>query len=53
MITGWKQMSNGNTYYFDATTGELKYNTWVNVSTGSYYLQSDGSLAKASSGQFK
>ena len=53
MITGWKQMSNGNTYYFDETTGELKYNTWVNVATGSYYLQSDGSLAKANSGQTK
>ena len=53
MITGWKQMSNGNTYYFDETSGELKYNTWVNVATGSYYLQSDGSLAKASSGQTK
>ena len=53
MITGWKQMSNGNTYYFDSNSGELKYNTWVNLSTGSYYLQSDGSLAKASSGQTK
>lgn len=53
MITGWKQMSNGNVYYFDTTNGELKYNTWVNLSTGSYYLQSDGSLAKASSGQTK
>lgn len=51
MITGWRQMSNGNTYYFDPTTGELRYNTWVNVSTGSYYLQGDGALAKASSGQ--
>ena len=53
MITGWKQMSNGNMYYFDTNSGELKYNTWVNLSTGSYYLQSDGSLAKASSGQTK
>ncbi len=53
MITGWRQMSNGSTYYFDPTTGELRYNTWVNVSTGSYYLQADGSLAKAASGQTK
>lgn len=53
MVTGWKQMSNGNVYYFDPTTGELRYNTWVNVSTGSYYLQADGSLAKADSGKTK
>ena len=53
MIVGWRQMSNGNTYYFDPSSGELRYNTWVNVSTGSYYLQSDGSLAKANSGQTK
>ncbi len=51
MITGWRQMSNGNTYYFDPSTGELRYNTWVNVSTGSYYLQGDGALAKANAGQ--
>ena len=51
MVTGWKQMSNGNIYYFDPTSGELRYNTWVNVSTGSYYLQADGALAKADAGK--
>lgn len=50
MITGWRDFSNGKTYYFDPTTGELKYNTWINLTTGSYYLQEDGSLAKANSG---
>lgn len=50
MITGWRDFSNGKTYYFDPTTGELKYNTWINLTTGSYYLQEDGSLAKATSG---
>ena len=50
MITGWRDFSNGKTYYFDPSTGELKYNTWVNLTTGSYYLQEDGSLAKATSG---
>lgn len=50
MITGLRQFSNGNSYYFDTTTGELRYNTWVNLSTGAYYLQADGSIAKASPG---
>ena len=50
MITGWRDFSNGKTYYFDTTTGELKHNTWLNLSNGSYYLKEDGSLAKASSG---
>ena len=50
MVTGWKTMSNGSTYYFDPSSGEMRYNTWVNVSTGAYYLQEDGSLAKASPG---
>lgn len=53
MITGWRQMSNGEMYYFDPTSGELRYNTWVNVSTGAYYLQADGTLARASQGQTK
>lgn len=53
MITGWREMSNGKMYYFDPTNGELRYNTWINVSTGGYYLQADGSLAKADAGQTK
>lgn len=53
MITGWRQMSNGEMYYFAPTSGELRYNTWVNVSTGAYYLQADGTLARASQGQTK
>ncbi len=50
MITGLRQFSNGNSYYFDPTTGELRYNTWINLSTGAYYLQADGSIAKAAAG---
>ena len=53
MITGWRQMSNGNMYYFDPASGEMRHGTWVNVSTGAYYLQDDGTLAKAPSGQTK
>ena len=53
MITGWRQMSNGEMYYFDPNSGELRFNTWVNVSTGAYYLQADGTLAKASKGSTK
>lgn len=53
MVTGWRVMTNGNTYYFDTSTGEFKYNTWVNTTTGAYYLQSDGALAKASAGSTK
>ena len=53
MITGWRQMSNGQMYYFDPTSGELRHNTWVNVSTGAYYLQADGTLAKADKGNTK
>ena len=53
MITGWREFSNGNIYYFDPTSGVLKSNTWVNMSTGAYYLQQDGSLARASKGQTK
>ena len=53
MVTGWQTFSNGNTYYFDATNGDLKSNTWLNLTDGSYYLQSDGSLAKAPAGQTK
>lgn len=51
MITGWRQMSNGNMYYFDPTSGEMRHGTWVNVSTGAYYLQDDGTLARAERGQ--
>ena len=53
MITGWRQMSNGSMYYFDPAQGELRHGTWVNVSTGAYYLQDDGTLAKAPKGQTK
>ena len=53
MVTSWRQMSNGSTYYFDPNTGELRHNTWVNVSTGAYYLQADGTLAKADKGTTK
>ena len=53
MITGWRQMSNGAMYYFDPNSGELRHNTWVNVSTGAYYLQADGTLAKADKGTTK
>ena len=53
MITGWRQMSNGAMYYFDPNSGELRYNTWINVSTGAYYLQADGTLAKADKGTTK
>ncbi|MBR1454394.1 MAG: hypothetical protein IJ593_07090 [Lachnospiraceae bacterium] len=53
MIKGWRQMSNGNTYYFDTSSGELKRNTWINVSTGAYYLQADGALVKADAGTTK
>lgn len=53
MIKGWRQMSDGKTYYFDPSSGELKRNTWLNVSTGAYYLQADGSLAKADAGTTK
>ena len=28
MITGWRQMSNGNMYYFDPTSGEMRHGTW-------------------------
>lgn len=51
MITGWRQMTNGSMYYFDPSSGELRHGTWVNVSTGAYYLQDDGTLAKAPQGQ--
>lgn len=50
MIKGFKDFSNGKRYYFDTATGELKYNTWINDATGGYYLQADGSLARASAG---
>ncbi|MDO5564306.1 MAG: serine hydrolase [Eubacteriales bacterium] len=53
MITGWREFTNGSTYYFDLSTGELKYNTWINTSTGAYFLQADGSLAKADAGKTK
>lgn len=53
MITGWRQMSNGEMYYFDPNSGEMRHNTWVNVSTGAYYLQADGTLARASQGSVK
>lgn len=53
MVTGWQTFSNGKTYYFDANNGDLKSNTWINLSDGSYYLQSDGSLAKADTGKTK
>lgn len=53
MVTGWKQMSNGAMYYFDPSSGELRHSTWVNVSTGAYYLQDDGTLAKADKGTTK
>ncbi|MBR4315128.1 MAG: hypothetical protein IKP66_09490 [Lachnospiraceae bacterium] len=53
MITGWRQMSNGAMYYFDPNSGELRHNTWINVSTGAYYLQADGTLAKADKGTTK
>ena len=53
MVTGWQTFSNGNTYYFDTTNGDLKSNTWINLSDGSYYLQTDGSLAKADRGKTK
>lgn len=53
MITGWRQMSNGAMYYFDPNSGELRHNTWINVSTGAYYLQADGTLAKADKGSIK
>lgn len=51
MITGWRVFSNNKFYYFDPANGEFRYNTWVNTSTGAYYLQADGSLAKAPAGQ--
>lgn len=53
MITGWREFSNGKYYYFDPTNGEFRYNTWVNTDNGAYYLQSDGSLARAEKGQTK
>ena len=53
MITGWRQMANGEMYYFDPNSGELRFNTWINVSTGAYYLQADGTLAKANAGSTK
>lgn len=53
LITGWRELSNGKVYYFDASSGALRRSTWINTSTGSYYLQSDGSLAKADSGTTK
>lgn len=53
MITGWREFTNGHTYYFDPSTGELRYNTWVNTATGAYYLQADGSLDKATPGTTK
>ena len=53
MIVGWRLFSNGNYYYFDPSSGELKYNTWINTQSGAYYLQSDGSLAVAPRGTTK
>ena len=53
MITGWRDFTNGKRYYFDSTTGELKLNTWINTSNGAFYLQADGSLAKADAGTTK
>ena len=53
MIVGWRLFSNGNYYYFDPNSGELKYNTWINTQSGAYYLQSDGSLAVAPRGTTK
>lgn len=53
MITGWKEFTNGNLYYFDPQTGALKINTWVNTPSGAYFLQIDGSLARAEKGKTK
>lgn len=53
MITGWRQFSNGKFYYFEPGNGEFRHSTWVNISTGAYYLQADGSLATAEKGTTK
>lgn len=51
MVTGWREFSNGKMYYFDPTNGEFRYNTWVNTDKGAFYLQADGTLAKADAGK--
>ncbi len=53
MVTGFRDFSNGERYYFDETNGELKANTWVNTSLGAYYLDEAGRVQRANPGTTK
>lgn len=53
MVTGFRDFSNGERYYFDETSGELKVNTWVNTTLGAYYLDEAGRVQRANPGTTK
>ena len=45
MVTGWKQFSNGNWYYFDPQNGTMVRSKWIIDGQKSYYVQENGVLA--------
>ena len=53
MVTGFRDFSNGERYYFDETSGELKTNTWVNTTLGAFYLDVNGKVERADRGTTK
>ena len=53
MVTGFRDSSNGERYYFDEVNGELKMNTWVNTTLGAYYLDEAGRVQRANPGTTK
>lgn len=53
MVTGFRDFSNGERYYFDETSGELKTNTWVNTALGAFYLDVNGKVERADRGTTK
>ena len=46
MYTGWKSFTNGSVYYFNPENGVMIKNKWVAQDGKSYYLQSDGTMAR-------
>ena len=53
MVVGFRDFSNGERYYFDETSGELKANTWVNTALGAFYLNEAGVVQRANPGTTK
>ena len=53
MVVGFRDFSNGERYYFDETTGELKANTWVKTALGAFYLNEAGVVQRANPGTTK